>query len=320
MESSVAIATDKDGRSLWSGHFGVSPIYTIFDKDGRLVKQIKNPYSNDKHHDNPSLIVELLKGVELFIAKNMGKKSREKLTNEFGVKSLIVNSNDIFEAMDYYLALKKNIDVFERNRERYENWFESYKAVYESELNMLKSVLPKFDRALEIGVGSGRFAYPLGIKEGVEPSEKMAEIARARGIKVYPGFAENLPLGDDLFDLVLIAVTICFVNDPQKTLKEAYRVLKKNGKIAVAIVDKNTPIGLEYLKKKERGEFYRNVNFFSTKELHGLLKNSSFEVKETYQTLFANSIDDIKEPQGFSEGYGEGGFVVVIGEKNDRGY
>ncbi len=315
MQGLIAVATDRDGRSLWNGHFGVSPIYTIFDRDGKLVKQVENPYSNDKHHDNPSLIVKLLEGVELFIARNMGKKSREKLTGEFGVKSLIVDLKDIYEAIEYFLTLKKNIDVFEKNRERYENWFENYKAVYESELNMLKSVLPPFDRALEIGVGSGRFAYPLGIKEGVEPSEKMAEIARARGIKVYPGFAENLPLGDELFDLVLIAVTICFVNDPQKTLKEAHRILKKNGKIAVAIVDRNTPIGLEYLKKKERGEFYRNVNFFSTEELNGMLKNSNFEVKETYQTLFANSIDDIKEPQGFSKGYGEGGFVVVIGEK-----
>ena len=315
MQGLIAVATDRDGRSLWSGHFGVSPIYTIFDKDGKLLKQIENPYSKDKHHDNPSLVVELLKGVELFIAKNMGKKSREKLTGELGVKSLIVDLKEIYEAIDYFLTLRKNIDVFEKNRERYEKWFENYKAVYESELNMLKSVLPPFDRALEVGVGSGRFAYPLGIKEGVEPSEKMAEIARARGIKVYPGFAENLPFRDEQFDLVLIAVTICFVNDPEKTLEEAYRVLKKGGKIAVAIVDKETPIGLEYLKKKERGEFYRNVNFFSTEELHSMLKSKSFDVKETYQTLFANSIDDIKEPQDFTKGYGEGGFVVVIGEK-----
>ncbi len=315
MQGLIAVATDRDGRSLWRGHFGVSPIYTIFDKDGKLLKQIENPYSKDKHHDNPSLVVELLKGVELFIAKNMGKKSREKLTGELGVKSLIVDLKEIYEAIDYFLTLRKNIDVFEKNRERYEKWFENYKAVYESELNMLKSVLPPFDRALEVGVGSGRFAYPLGIKEGVEPSEKMAEIARARGIKVYPGFAENLPFRDEQFDLVLIAVTICFVNDPEKTLEEAYRILKKGGKIAVAIVDKETPIGLEYLKKKERGEFYRNVNFFSTEELHSMLRSKSFDVKETYQTLFANSIDDIKEPQDFTKGYGEGGFVVVIGEK-----
>ena len=281
------------------------------------MKQVENPYSKEKHHDNPSLIAGLLEGVELFIAKNMGKKSRVKLTGELGVKSLIVDLKDIYEAIDYYMTLKKNIDVFEKNRERYENWFENYRAVYESEVNMLKSVLPPFNRALEVGVGSGRFAYPLGIKEGVEPSEKMAEIARTRGIKVYPGFAENLPLGDELFDLVLIAVTICFVNDPQKTLKEAHRVLKKNGKIAVAIVDKDTPIGKEYLKKKERGGFYRDVNFFSTKELQNMLKSSNFEVSEIYQTLFANSIDEIKEPQGFSKGYGKGGFVVVIGKKSD---
>ena len=315
MGTLIAIATNTDGRSIWDGHFGVSPIYSIFDQDGNLVKQIKNPYSRDKHHDNPDLIVNLLRDVDIFIAKNMGKKSKERLTKVLGVKSMLVNAQNIFEAIDYYLETKKNIDVFERSTDRYEEWFDRYADVYESELNMLKAITPKFNRALEIGVGSGRFAVPLGIKEGIEPSNKMAKIAQERGIKVYPGFAENLPFQDEEFDFILIAVTICFVKDPIKTLEEAYRVLKRDGKILVAIVDKDSPIGKEYLSKKEKSEFYKNVNFFSTSDIHELLKEAGFEVVSTYQTLFGNSIKEINEPQGFKEGFGEGGFVGVLGRK-----
>ena len=315
MGTLIAVATGSDGRSIWNGHFGVSPVYSIFDQDGNLVKQVENPYSKDKHHDNPDLIVNLLSDVDIFIAKNMGKKSRERLTKVLGVKSMLVDAKNIFEAIDHYLEVKRNISVFEIFTDKYEKWFDRYKAVYESELNMLKVLTPKFERALEIGVGSGRFAVPLGIKEGIEPSDKMAEVARKRGIRVYPGFAENLPFQDEEFDFILIAVTICFVKDPIKTLKEAYRVLKKDGKILVAIVDKNSPIGKEYLNKKEKSEFYKNVNFFSTLEIHELLRETGFEVVGTYQTLFGNSIKEINETQGFKESYGEGGFVGILGRK-----
>ena len=315
MGSFIAIATDKDGKSIWNGHFGVSPIYSIFDENGNLVKQIKNPYSDDKHHDNPSLIVNLLNDISVFIARNMGKKSRERLTKTLGVKSILVNVKDIYEAINYYLEVKKNIDVFDRCTEKYENWFDKYKAIYESELNMLKALTPKFTRALEIGVGSGRFAYPLGIKEGIEPSMKMAEIAKQRGIKVYPGFAESLPFQDEEFDFVLLAVTICFVKDPVKTLKEAHRILKKNGNILVAIVDRNSQIGKEYLRKKEKGKFYKNATFFSTDEVCNMLENGGFDVAKIYQTLLSNSLKEIDKPQDFKEGYGKGGFVGILGRK-----
>ncbi len=311
----IAIATDRDGISLWDGHFGVSPMYTLFDHNGNLVKQIENPYSSDKHHDNPSLIVDLLKDADLFIGKNMGKKSREKLTRQLGIKSILVNTKDIYGAVNFFLEAKKNIDVFEENTKKYEDWFERYKAVYESELNMLKNILPPFKKGIEIGVGSGRFAQPLGIKMGLEPSEKMAEIARKRGIEVFPGFAENLPFLDETFDLVFIAVTICFVKDPIKTLKESYRVLEKDGTIIVAIVDKDSSIGKEYLYKKEKGGFYKNVRFFSSQEMHNMLKGVGFRVLNNYQTLFGNSIEEISKTQGFKEGFGEGGFVAIVGVK-----
>lgn len=315
MGTLIAVATSSDGRSIWNGHFGVSPIYSIFDENGNLVKQVENPHAKDKHHDNPDLIVNLLNDVDIFIAKNMGKKSRERLTKVLGVKSMLVDVRNIFEAIDHYLEAKRNVSVFDIFTDKYEEWFDRYKAVYESELNMLKALTPKFERALEIGVGSGRFAAPLYIKEGIEPSDKMAEIARQRGIKVYPGFAENLPFQDEEFDFVLIAVTICFVKDPIKTLKEAHRVLKENGKILVAIVDKESPIGKEYLSKKDKSEFYKNANFFSAEEVYEMLKETGFEVINTCQTLFGNSIKEITEPQDLKEGHGEGGFVGILGRK-----
>ncbi len=315
MKNLIAVATAKDKKSLWPGHFGVSPFYSIFDEEGNLIETRENPFSKDKHHDDPFKVKEFLSDVSTFVGKNMGQKSRKKLTEKLKVRTMLVDAEDIYDAIKYYLDAKKNIDVFERCTDKYEDWFDKYPAVYESEINMLKGIMPKWDKAIEIGVGSGRFAYPLGIKEGVEPSESMSKIAQERGIKIYPGFAENLPILDEEYDFVLMAVTICFVKDPIKSLKEVYRILKKGGKTVVAIVDRETAIGKEYLRKKEKGEFYKNVNFFSTEELIDMMKNTGFEIEGVYQTLFADSIKEIKEPQPYKEGYSEGGFVAVIGKK-----
>jgi len=54
---------------------------------------------------------------------------------------------------------------------------------------------------LEVGVSTGRFAVPLGIRIGVEPANAMAEIARKRGIEVYDAKGEKLPFDDESFGL-----------------------------------------------------------------------------------------------------------------------
>lgn len=90
----------------------------------------------------------------------------------------------------------------------YENWFDEHRYVYLSELNAIKHFAPSGNRGVEIGIGTGRFAIPIGIKEGVEPSAMMREYATKKGLKVYDGVAENLPLKDASYDFALMVTTI----------------------------------------------------------------------------------------------------------------
>ncbi|AEC52672.1 hypothetical protein PNA2_1757 [Pyrococcus sp. NA2] len=207
------------------------------------------------------------------------------------------------------------IKPFEEHTERYDNWFERHKYAYLSELNAIREIMPSRD-CVEVGVGTGRFAEPLGIKLGVEPSKKMAEIAEKRGIKVIEGVAENLPFPDNSLDCILMVTTICFVDDPEKAIKEAYRVLKPGGHIIIGFIDRESEIGREYERNKEKSVFYREARFFSTREIIDLLEKSGFKVERIVQTLF-HPLNEIKDIEPVEEGFGKGSFVGIRARKKD---
>ncbi len=208
------------------------------------------------------------------------------------------------------------IGIFEKNVEEYEKWYEDYVEVYQSEIAAIREqllTLPENIRGIEVGLGTGRFAVPLGIKEGVEPSEAMAEKALKRGIEIIDGIAEKLPYGDMQFDFVLF-VTICHLNNFKNALAEAYRVLKPKGSILIGFLDKDQSIAKQYLEKRHRSTFYANAKFYTVARIKSLLKEARFKDLQFNQTLF-DDLDEIKKIQMPKYGYGEGSFVVVKATK-----
>jgi SAM-dependent methyltransferase len=127
------------------------------------------------------------------------------------------------------------ISPFENYADEYESWFEKNLWVYEAELRAVKAMMPKVGSGVEIGVGTGRFAGPLGIKNGVEPSKRMRGFAKKRGIRALDGVAEKLPFGDSQFDFVLMVTTVCFVDDISRALMEAHRILSCEGVLTLAL-------------------------------------------------------------------------------------
>ncbi len=207
------------------------------------------------------------------------------------------------------------IESFEKYSKEYDEWFIKNKNIYLAELNAIKSLVPTSKSGVEIGIGTGRFAIPLGIKVGVEPSKKMAEISRKQGIKVYDGVAEKLPLGDKTFDFVLFVTTICFVDDLTKSLKEAYRVLKTNGFILIGFVDKESELGKRYQLKREKSKFYKDATFYSVKDVINILRKTNFKDMIIKQTIFTNQTDRL---DSIKDGYGKGSFVVIKANKKIR--
>jgi len=103
-----------------------------------------------------------------------------------------------------------NVRVCEQHAQEYDAWFEVHACAYESEVLAVRSLLPRVGTGLEVGVGTGRFALPLGITVGVEPTHAMASIARQRGIEVYESSAEELPFANESFDFVVMVTRYAF--------------------------------------------------------------------------------------------------------------
>jgi ubiquinone/menaquinone biosynthesis C-methylase UbiE len=201
-------------------------------------------------------------------------------------------------------------EPFDKYLNEYEEWFIENEYVYKSELEAVRHYIPKNNKGIEIGIGTGRFALPLGINEGVEPSSAMRNFAVHKGLKIYNGIAENLPLKDKSYDFALMVTTVCFVDDILKSFREINRILKSDGKLIIGFVDRESPLGKIYHKMKEKNKFYRTATFYSTTELISYLNKSNFMVLEVIQTVFGE-LSNINKVQSFKTGYGIGGFVVT---------
>lgn len=201
-------------------------------------------------------------------------------------------------------------EPFEQHTERYEEWFEVHEVAYRSELAALDELLEDSPRGLEIGVGTGRFAGPLGIDVGVDPAEEMLVRARERGVTPVTGVAEALPFADETFDVAVLVTTVCFVDDIHETMAEARRVLREDGSVVVAYIDKNTPVGRRYQEKKGDNPFYQDATFVTTGELVETLETVGFSEFEFVQTIFEWP-GDIDDPEPVERGYGDGSFVGI---------
>jgi ubiquinone/menaquinone biosynthesis C-methylase UbiE len=206
------------------------------------------------------------------------------------------------------------VEPFEQYTGNYEDWFERNMFAYEAELQAVRLLLPKSGTGLEIGVGTGRFAVPLGIRIGVEPAKAMCKVAQERGLEVIDGVAEALSFKNEQFDFALMVTTLCFVDDVERAFQEARRVIKPGGCFINGFVDRTSFLGEIYQRYKDQNVFYKVAEFYSVDEVVSHLEKTGFQDFTFTQTIF-HKLDEITEAEPVKKGYGEGAFVVVRGVK-----
>ena len=186
-------------------------------------------------------------------------------------------------------------EIFERHAGAYDDWYEEHREVYLAELGRIREAFPAPDaRTVEIGAGSGRFAAPLGIPVGVEPSLALCRIARRRGVDVVRGTGECLPLRDGSCSALLMVTVICFFDDPAAACAEAYRVLAPGGVLVAGFLERTGRVIQAFLHGEPGHRFLAEGTFFTSAEVQALLAGAGFAI------VSAESVED---------------FCVIVAEK-----
>ncbi|MDI6718903.1 MAG: methyltransferase domain-containing protein [Methanomicrobiales archaeon] len=195
---------------------------------------------------------------------------------------------------------------FDRYPWLYDRWYDENPHIYQAEVRALEQYVPWRGSGLEVGVGTARFAAPLQIEVGVDISPAMVRIARERGVEAVVGAAEALPFCDRVFDFVLMVTVVCFIEDTLAAFREVRRILKEGGSLTLGIIDRESPLGRQYLRERAESIFFRDAVFYSTGEVESLLEKAGFLDREVVQTVF----------EGFPDA--PSGFVVIHACKDTR--
>lgn len=228
---------------------------------------------------------------------------------------------------------------FDKYAEEYDAWFLKNQNLLYSEVKLVAHFLKDAGETLSIGCGSGLFEmilakeFGIDIKNGIEPSEGMAEIARRRGMNVTLSTAEEADFGIEKYDTLLFNGTPSYINDLQTSFNKAYAALRKGGHIVVIDVPKEGNYATMYNLAKTLGdweeplladvhpqdpypiEFVKVAHWRTTAEKVEMLNKAGFTNLEFAQTLtkhplYSNNV--LEEP---IEGYDCGDYVAICATK-----
>ena len=192
-----------------------------------------------------------------------------------------------------------SIPIFNKYARDYDNWYVEHADTAEAEVKAVSMLVPK-GLGIEIGVGSGFFAGRVGIPMGLEPALAMAELARDRGVDVVVGIGESMPFRDSSFDYTVVVVTICFLDDPRKTLTEVHRILKQGGRLITCIVPRDSDHGRYYVELGRKGHrFYQVAHFYTVGEVRSILEPLGFTVSDMAVAVLSRGVGDYFEEPKF---------------------
>ncbi|WP_135256737.1 class I SAM-dependent methyltransferase [Thermus caldilimi] len=180
-------------------------------------------------------------------------------------------------------------DPFAPLAEAYEAWYETPLGAFviAEEERALRWLLPPGESLLEVGAGTGYWLkrLPYAKKVGLEPSLAMLRVGQKQVPEAtwVAGRGEALPFPEKSFDAVLIFTVLEFVEDVERVLLEARRVLRPRGSLVVGILEALSPWAALYRRLGEQGVTpWAQARFLAREDLEGLLGPPEVEGKAVF--------------------------------------
>ena len=176
-------------------------------------------------------------------------------------------------------------EIFDVLADRYVGWYDEHRALALSELDAFREAIRGLEPpCADIGAGHGFFTP--GSCVAVEPSVALAARAARVGLQVVVGRAEALPLRDGSMNYVSYVVTLCFLEDPVASLREAFRVVRQGGYLVACIIRRDSAWGQHYARLASAGHpFYSRARFYSLGEVRSMAEEAGFQMVDAVGTL-----------------------------------
>jgi len=115
-----------------------------------------------------------------------------------------------------------------------------------------------------------------------------------------------------------VLFTICFLEDPVISLKEAGRILRREGSIILSFIPASSSWGRLCEDKKHAGHpLYCNAKFYSLDKVCHMLQESGFKVTDRRATLMQppQNFSKVEEPCSDLDSESNYGLIVLKAEK-----
>lgn len=245
-----------------STNYGITAIAFIF---------VLSIFIKFKDYRGPAFLFVLF-SVFWILMKIFGVSSYEEKINLWLCLILILN----FILLYYFEFLNKKHNKKFTYRNIYNDESQKFRFKLYEFLNIEK--IFKNMIVLDLGCGYGpdaiNFSEYAKKIEGVDVDKHEEwEKINNKKIKFTVGYSEKIPFKDNYFDAVFLKDLLHHVEDVGETLKEIYRVTKKNGKIIILEGNRYNPIFYMYATKINGHEH------FTQKEFNSLIKNNFKKVE-----------------------------------------
>ena len=189
--------------------------------------------------------------------------------------------------------MEKRDFKFDKRADKYDDHFEGKLSRKFYELLYRYTRLRRGDRVLDVGCGTGTILKTFsGFEDieahGIDVEPNMLDVARQKcpDMDIKECSCEKTPFKDSYFDTLTACMAYHHFPDKEAFEKEAFRVLKPQGRIYIA--DPNLPL----IMRKALNFICRNINgeFFSSEEIASRFQKQGFRYICTQKDKYAQLV------------------------------
>ncbi|MBR9680786.1 MAG: class I SAM-dependent methyltransferase [Candidatus Altiarchaeota archaeon] len=179
---------------------------------------------------------------------------------------------------------KKTVETYNSKSGEYDKvWGNDEPQFWQDKIEAFLHNLPSNERVLDSGCGPGRDLKTFtkkGIREvyGIDLAESMVKIAKERApeANIQKMSVTNLKYSNNFFDGIFSVGVFHHLDKPdfEKAVKEAYRVLKRNGILSLDVQTRSK----EFIQEKNTYGGSRYFFQYSPQYVENTLKSNGFEI------------------------------------------